>query len=67
MWPALLMQLSCLGRESVTRRMRGVGNEILVKEVGGGGVENLGDISEFRMVYGSRDNVRLNGGQGVRH
>ena len=39
-WPALLMQLSCLGRERVTRRMRGVGKEILVREVGGGGVVN---------------------------
>lgn len=54
MWPALLMQLSCLGRERVTRRMRGVGKEILVNEVAGGGVEKWGVD-----IFGGYDNVRV--------
>ena len=40
-WPAVLMQFRDLGRERVTRRVWGVGKDRRVKDVGGGGVENV--------------------------
>lgn len=43
-WPAELMQLRARGRESVTSRMCGPGKESLVKEVGGGGCVNGGEL-----------------------
>jgi len=49
-WPALLMQLRAFGRERVTRRMCGLGKEILVNEVGGGGVEKFEEAIES--MYG---------------
>lgn len=52
-WPALLMQLRDLGRESVTRRTWGAGKASLVKALGGGGRVNLGeDIVGFGVGFG---------------
>lgn len=62
--PAVLMQLRDLGRERVTRRMWGAGNESFVKELGGGGVENMGvvmvDVGEDEKGYEA-----IGGGRGA--
>ena len=43
-WPAESMQFRDRGRERVTRRTCGAGNESLAKEVGGGGLVKAGVV-----------------------